>query len=159
MGNDWCVAFSPLVRCALGVAAVVAMTTTGAMACGSDDESTDAPSPTTSSTTAVTSPADQPAMDADTAVSGFMNARVGGGGAEDYLTTEGADVYGSTIELYDVVSFVLTGLQAVDANSFQATVDITNTDGGTRTETLFVGPGTTVNGTTASMVIRGGVVD
>ena len=150
---------SHAIRSSLCVAAMVAVVAVGVVACGSDDEATDATTVTTASTIPVTGPAEQPAVDADVAVSGFMNARIGGAGAEDYLTTEGAEIYGSSIELYDVASFVLTGLGAVDGNSFQATVDITDTDGGTRTETLFVGPGTTVGGVSESMVIRGGVVD
>lgn len=146
-------------RSAVFGAAVIGVVAGGAVACGGDDEATDATTVTTASTIPVTGPAEQPAVDADIAVSGFMNARIGGAGAEDYLTAEGAEIYGSSIELYDVAAFVLTGLGAADANSFQATVDITDIDGGTRTETLFVGPGTTVGGVSEPMVIRGGVVD
>lgn len=150
---------SQAIRSSLCVAAMLAVAVVGVVACGSDDDSTDATSLATVSTIPVTGAAEQPAVDADVAVSGFMNARMGGAGAEDYLTAEGAGIYGSSIELYDVASFVLTGLGAEDGNSFQATVDITDTDGATRTETLFVGPGTTTNGATAPMAIRGGVVD
>lgn len=145
-------------RSALCIPAMLAMVAVGVLACGSE-EITDDTKVTTVSTIEVTGPAEQPAVDADAAVSGFMNARVGGAGAEEYLTAEGADTYGSSIRLYGIASFVLTGLGAVDGNSFQATVDITDTDGATRTETLFVGPGTTVNGVDQPVVIRGAVVD
>jgi hypothetical protein len=152
-------------RSAVFGAAIMAVAVVGAVACGSDDEATDA-TPTTTTTTSTTTttvdmpgPGGQPADEANAAVLGFMNARAAGSGADGFLTAEGAEVYATSIELYDVASFDVTGLDAADANSFQATVDITDTDGGTRTETLFVGPGTTVGGVSEPMVIRGGVVD
>jgi hypothetical protein len=158
-------------RSAVFGAAIMAVVVVGAVACGSDGEATDV-TPTTTTTTSTTTtsttttttvdtpgPGGQPADEANAAVVGFMNARAAGFGADGFLTAEGAEVYATSIELYDVASFDVTGLDAADASSFQATVDITDTDGGTRTETLFVGPGTTVGGVSEPMVIRGGVVD
>jgi hypothetical protein len=153
----------------LALIAVLALAASiGANACGSDDDvvvdttSTLAPGAnggnTTTSTTAPDfgSPA---ANEADQAALGFMNARAAGSGAEGFVTAEGLATYRQGTELYNVASFEITGLEAVDANSFQVTVAITGTDGGTRTETLFVGPGQLVDGTNAAMAVRGGVVD
>ena len=149
----------------------------GATACGSDDDAavdTTASTSTTLSTTlapgadggaVTTTTSTTPdfgspqANEADRAALGFMNARAAGSGAEGFVTAEGLAAYQQTTELYNVASFEITGVEAVDANSFQVTVAITDTGGATRTETLFVGPGQLVDGTNAPMAVRGGVID
>ena len=140
----------------------------GAAACGSDDDVSVSTSTTlspgtdggaTTTTSAAPDFGSPQANDADQAALGFMNARAAGSGVEGFVTAEGLAAYQQTTELYNVASFEITGLEAVDANSFQVTVAITDTGGATRTETLFVGPGQLVDGTNAPMAVRGGVID
>lgn len=151
---------------AVTLCVVVAVSAGVLAACGTGDDTTVA-TPTTSDpvltdsdTTepTVVDPASPAVAEANEVAAGFMAARVAGSGAEAYCTQQGVTTYQSAMVLYDVASFEITGLEAVDANAFEATVAITDVTGATRTETLFLGPGKLAGGTSQGMAVRGGVV-
>jgi hypothetical protein len=130
-----------------------------AAACG--DDSTEAPvttAPATSPTTepATTTPADE-AEEPEQTIRSFMDARLRGEGAEEYLTETGSEIFPGDIALYDLSSYQLVSIEAADASSFEVVVSVTDAAGATRTETLFVGPGESVDGTALAFAIRGAV--
>jgi hypothetical protein len=141
-------------------------------ACGDDDDTVDTTAPPADEVTTTeapapdetepetTDPAPDPATAADPeqAVGWFMDARVEGSGAEAFLTEFAADVFPDEIALYDVASYEIGAVEAADANSFEVTVDVTDDEGDTRTETLFVGPGESADGEQLPYAVRGGVV-
>jgi hypothetical protein len=135
-----------------------------AAACGDDSSETPtatapATSPTTEPTTTeptTTAPADE-AEEPEATIRSFMDARLRGEGAEDYLTETGSEIFPGDIALYDLSSYQLISVEAADANSFEVAVSVTDKEGATRTETLFVGPGESLDGTALAFAIRGAV--
>jgi hypothetical protein len=128
-------------------------------ACGND--STDAPTttaPATSPTTepATTGPADE-VEEPEATIRSFLDARLRGEGAEEYLTETGSEIFPEDIALYDLSSYQLVSVEAADANSFEVVVSVTDAAGAVRTETLFVGPGESVDGNALAFAIRGAV--
>jgi predicted small lipoprotein YifL len=150
-------------RTFISALAVVALIAIGA--CGDDDGVTS----DAGTTTAAEAPddgteperpdADDPAEAADPeeAVRWFMDARVAGSGAEAHLTEFGETVYPGDIALYDVASYEVGAIEQADANSFEVTVEVTDDEGATRIEMLFVGPGESVDGVPLPFAIRGAV--
>jgi hypothetical protein len=130
-----------------------------AAACGDDSSETPtATAPATSPTTepTATAPADE-VEEPEATIRSFMDARLRGEGAEDYLTETGSEIFPGDIALYDLSSYQLISVEAADANSFEVAVSVTDKEGATRTETLFVGPGESLDGTALAFAIRGAV--
>lgn len=114
-----------------------------------DDDVDDEPDPDTG--------VDSPEAEARVTVGAFMGARVADMNADAWLTDEAREIYPDVIALYDVEGYDIGEVLAADANSFEVSVEVTTTDGGSRTETMFVGPGE-VAGEQVPFAIRGAVV-
>lgn len=127
-------------------------------ACGGQDDTTTTTVAETTTTVVDGGGVDEARTDATNTVRSFMAARRDGSGAEQFLTAEGAEVYPERISLYDVAVEEVGELRLADASSYEATVVVTDDEGGTRTELIFVGPGE-VDGEPVDFAVRGGVVD
>jgi hypothetical protein len=128
-----------------------------ASGCGDDDSTATTVSDNGATTTTETGPpgagVDDPEREALHAVRGFMDARVDGSGAEEYLTDQAVETVGDDVVLYGVTSYEVGPLLGADANSYEVSVEVVDGDGD-RTETLFVGPGE-VDGELVPFAIRG----
>jgi hypothetical protein len=150
-------------RTLISALAVVSLIALGA--CGDDDGATSDGGTTTAAeapddgTEPEVPDAEDPAdaTDPEEAVRWFMDARVAGSGAEAHLTENGATIYPADIDLYEVASYEVGAIEQADANSFEVTVEVTDDEGDTRTETLFVGPGESVDGASLPFAVRGAV--
>jgi hypothetical protein len=127
----------------VGIAAATGCTT-------SDDTAATTNAPTTTVETSPTT--DNGATDiapddaASATVQEFMEARVAGSGAEKFLGAGAGDAFEAAGGLYGLTGFTVVAFNAADANSYEIAVEVVDSDGATREETLFVGWGQPADG-------------